>query len=397
MAGVAGVEPTSAVLETVILPLNYTPKKVGNFIITQKSIWSTFSYVIISIGDNMELLDTLLDISYYKVGLILKVILTIIFTVVPIMIIILSMTDIYKIVVHPEEVKKPLATVASRIIAGLIIFLIPSLVSYVFTFIEGYDENFLFKYYNEATPEKIKSLEEQYQKELLAEKTKTYAENIEKINKRNEDIRKRNDQLEEMREEERQRQQQQSSSGGGGSGGSGSSGSSGEPYTGDTVSSGTYGGVTVNNGVFTIPNRRATSDADTPKQSGEYGLNPIFWERLNKFMQAANAQGYKITVTSAWRPYSKQKSLWDSSSRACSERSKWVACPGGSRHGFGIAADLAFNGSSCSGGWDCNAAAKWAHANAGNYGLKFRMSWEPWHIEPDQVNGGSFGSCNVPC
>lgn len=27
MAGVAGVEPTSAVLETVILPLNYTPKQ----------------------------------------------------------------------------------------------------------------------------------------------------------------------------------------------------------------------------------------------------------------------------------------------------------------------------------------------------------------------------------
>ena len=27
MAGVAGVEPTSAVLETVILPLNHTPKK----------------------------------------------------------------------------------------------------------------------------------------------------------------------------------------------------------------------------------------------------------------------------------------------------------------------------------------------------------------------------------
>ena len=34
MAGVAGVEPTSAVLETVILPLNYTPKKVDNHIIT---------------------------------------------------------------------------------------------------------------------------------------------------------------------------------------------------------------------------------------------------------------------------------------------------------------------------------------------------------------------------
>lgn len=34
MAGVAGVEPTSAVLETVILPLNYTPN--NNIIISNK-------------------------------------------------------------------------------------------------------------------------------------------------------------------------------------------------------------------------------------------------------------------------------------------------------------------------------------------------------------------------
>ena len=33
----------------------------------------------------------------------------------------------------------------------------------------------------------------------------------------------------------------------------------------------------------------------------------------------------------------------------------------------------------------CNEAAKWVHANAANYGLKFRMSWEPWHIEPENV------------
>ena len=111
----------------------------------------------------------------------------------------------------------------------------------------------------------------------------------------------------------------------------------------------------------------------------------------------ASALGYKITVTSGWRSYSSQRSLWDNSSRACNVRSKWVACPGGSRHGFGIAADLKFNGTSCSGGWDCNAAAKWAHANAGNYNLTFRMSWEPWHIEPSQVNGGNFGKCTASC
>ena len=114
-------------------------------------------------------------------------------------------------------------------------------------------------------------------------------------------------------------------------------------------------------------------------------------------MEDAKAQGYNITLTSGWRSYSSQRSLWDNSNRPCSERGKWVACPGGSRHGFGIAADLSFNGTSCSGGWDCNAAASWVHANAANYGLKFRMSWEPWHIEPAQIQGGSFGSCQATC
>ena len=49
MAGVAGVEPTSAVLETVILPLNYTPKKVGNFIITHFFTCASLNNVIITI------------------------------------------------------------------------------------------------------------------------------------------------------------------------------------------------------------------------------------------------------------------------------------------------------------------------------------------------------------
>ena len=41
MAGVAGVEPTSAVLETVILPLNYTPKtnKLYHIFLTYSTIY----------------------------------------------------------------------------------------------------------------------------------------------------------------------------------------------------------------------------------------------------------------------------------------------------------------------------------------------------------------------
>ncbi len=49
MAGVAGVEPTSAVLETVILPLNYTPKNPSNFIITHFLACASLNNGIIAI------------------------------------------------------------------------------------------------------------------------------------------------------------------------------------------------------------------------------------------------------------------------------------------------------------------------------------------------------------
>jgi len=49
-----------------------------------------------------------------------------------------------------------------------------------------------------------------------------------------------------------------------------------------------------------------------------------------------------------------------------------VAPPGKSRHNHGIAADLAFA---------TDADRQWAHENAAQFGLNFRMGHEPWHIE----------------
>ena len=51
---------------------------------------------------------------------------------------------------------------------------------------------------------------------------------------------------------------------------------------------------------------------------------------------------------------------------------RWIGLPGGSKHQHGLAADL---------GYGNDAAEKWAHENAGKYGLHFRMAHEPWHIE----------------
>ena len=319
------------------------------------------------------------EISFYQVGLILKYIFSIIFTIIPIIVMIMCMIDLSKHITKPDNYGPTIKIMVSRLIAGLIIFLLPTLISTVFSLIENYDDSSITKYYTDASVEKIEQLKSDLSAEFAAEKNKTTAELKQAGIEREEAERKRIEQLEEYKREEE------------------NTGTGGGNYSGDSISGGEYGSLKVENGVFYLPNRRATSEADIPKQSGEYGLNPIFWERLNSLLSDARAQGYNVTVTSGWRSYSSQRSLWDNSNRPCSERGKWVACPGGSRHGFGIAADLSFNGTSCSGGWDCNAAAQWVHANAANYGLKFRMSWEPWHIEPENVQGGSFGSCNASC
>ncbi len=327
----------------------------------------------------MLLLDTFADIGIYRVALILKYALNIVFILVPIIVIIMATKDLFMLVIKPDAPGKTIHDIVSRLVSGLIVFLLPTIINYALSLVESYDNTTFLKYYNNASIEKIKSLEEQYKQEQEEEKSLRNAQMKEANLKRSQEEEKRRELVEEMRIV------------------SDDENSSGSTYSGDSQSSGTFGGVTVNNGVFNIPNQRATSDADAPKQSGEYGLNPIFWERLSKFLNDARAKGYNITVTSGWRSYSSQLNLWNNDTHPCSQRNSWVACPGGSRHNFGIAADLSFNGTGCGGSWDCNATAKWAHENAANYGLTFRLSWEAWHVEPTQVTGGAFGACTVPC
>lgn len=322
------------------------------------------------------------ELTVTRLCLILKYGVHILCILLPIILIFKSIMDMSKVVVNPDEMSKSLKQITYRIICAITIFFVPTFANAMFEMVEEYNPEAYTTIYQNASTEQIAALEEEHANALAAEQAIYVAEVKEGIRQKAEENRKKIEQLEERRKQEQAQQAQQNNSG---------------SYDPSGEANGTYGSVTYENGVFKIPNKRATSDADIPKQSGSYGLNPIFSERLDKLIADAKSQGYNISVTSGWRSYSSQASLWNNSDRACSERGKWVSCPGGSRHGFGIAADLSFNGTSCSGGWDCNAAAKWVHDNAASYGLKFRMSWEPWHIEPDNIQGGSFGSCQAPC
>lgn len=107
------------------------------------------------------------------------------------------------------------------------------------------------------------------------------------------------------------------------------------------------------------------------------GFKPEFEARLNRLMNDAPG---KLTINSGYRSVQHQERLWRNALKKYGDpevADNWVARPPsaggkGSNHTRGIAADL---------GYENDALKKWVHANAGKYGLKFPMSWEPWHIE----------------
>ena len=86
-----------------------------------------------------------------------------------------------------------------------------------------------------------------------------------------------------------------------------------------------------------------------------------------------------LGIMSGTRTTARQQELWEEAERKHGKGQKWVAKPGHSQHEFGNAADLTYNGQRL------DKAPKevrdWVHANAGRFGMHFRMAHEPWHIE----------------
>ncbi len=346
--------------------------------------------MILGICDNADILSVMR---------IVNVVIMIIQIAVPIILIIMCMIEFMGAIKIGDQdlLKKASQSAARKAIACVIIFMVPTLVTTLVK-ISAPDSNFTACIDN-ATLDNINNTYASSASELMevAESTESYTayyqarEAVNKITDESlrSDYESRLDALyltlktkmEEANEEDALTKP------GSGYGGTGENNSAG---------SGTYK-VEYRDGVFYVPNARATSDSHTVRQSGISGTNPEFGRRLEALINDAAKLGHTVTITEGFRPYSTQAKYWNESTRPCSERTKWVACPGGSRHGWGIAADLAYNGTGCSGGWDCNSAAKWVHDNAKNYGLTFRLSNEPWHIEPENVSGGNYGACAAPC
>src|SRR3990167_5386030 len=106
----------------------------------------------------------------------------------------------------------------------------------------------------------------------------------------------------------------------------------------------------------------------TPTPTGSGGFDPVFETALNQMIAAS---GGKVRITSRHRTPEHQAELFETAVKKCGSEAaarKWVAPPGKSQHGIGVAADL---------GGDLN----WVRQNAARFVLSQPMSWEDWHYE----------------
>lgn len=105
------------------------------------------------------------------------------------------------------------------------------------------------------------------------------------------------------------------------------------------------------------------------------GLQADFQKRLATMIASIPKELGSVTINSGFRSVERQQQLWLEALKKYGSPEaarKWVAPPGNSQHNKGNAADL---------GYGSDAARKWVHANASNFGLNFPMGHEPWHIE----------------
>lgn len=158
------------------------------------------------------------------------------------------------------------------------------------------------------------------------------------------------------------------------------------------------GGSVGAGGPTSVRSRLYARAADAGKgQDHVDGLNGAFAANLDAmFQDAPPAIRDGLQIGSGYRSEERQQQLWEEALLKYGSPEaarKWVAPPGKSEHNSGTAVDIWYNGLRLD-----KAPAEvrqWVYDHAADYGLRFPMSWESWHIEPADARGGGAGSTVV--
>jgi len=131
---------------------------------------------------------------------------------------------------------------------------------------------------------------------------------------------------------------------------------------------------------------RAFLKNKTPNHGPDHidGMKPEMADRLAAMIDSAPpAIKEGLQIGSGFRSVERQRQLFNASDRS----GRMVARPGHSQHNHGAAADLSFNGARLDKA--PQEVRDWVHSNAGAFGLRFPMDYEPWHIETQEARGGA--------
>ncbi len=123
------------------------------------------------------------------------------------------------------------------------------------------------------------------------------------------------------------------------------------------------------------------SSAEVGSAAGTYGLAPDLAAAYSLAEQEARWQGVPLWITSGYRSWSEQQSMWDSAVAqygSPAEAQRWVLPPDRSTHVSGTAIDVGpYEG------------AAWLEANGSTWGLCRTYANEWWHFERVTVPGGT--------
>ena len=139
----------------------------------------------------LDVLGTQTELTVTRLCLLLKYGIHIMAILIPLILMYKCITDWFKSVMNPKEITNSIKMNAYRIICALTIFFIPTFVNAIFGMIEEYNPEAYTTIYQNATPEKVKLLEEVYANEVAAEKAKNVAEVKEASLKQAEEARKK--------------------------------------------------------------------------------------------------------------------------------------------------------------------------------------------------------------
>lgn len=128
----------------------------------------------------------------------------------------------------------------------------------------------------------------------------------------------------------------------------------------------------------------------TPKDligEGKYAVRSQTLEAFEKMKEAAKEEGINLWILSGFRPYERQKFLFENSvkTKGIEHADKYVARPGASQHQLGTAVDI----NSVENSFVNTKEYTWLKENAGKFGFSLSFpqgqenitgySFEPWH------------------